>query len=159
MIDTGLKNKIVLVTGANHGIGAATAKAFAAEEAKVFITYLRLSPEDYGISQEEVNQASTPGMALYHAERARSADEVVRAIRERGGEAASWEADVSEPATIPQLFDRIEATFGPVEVLVNNAAHWKSDTFIPQSQLEPGASRPGIPLFPITARKDICPRP
>ena len=51
MINTGLKNKVVLVTGANHGIGAATAKAFAAESAKVFINYLHLSPEYYGINE------------------------------------------------------------------------------------------------------------
>jgi len=42
MIDTGLKDKVVLVTGGNNpkGIGAATAKAFAAQEAAVFVTYL-----------------------------------------------------------------------------------------------------------------------
>jgi NAD(P)-dependent dehydrogenase (short-subunit alcohol dehydrogenase family) len=32
MIQTGLQNKVVLITGANHGIGAATAKAFAADD-------------------------------------------------------------------------------------------------------------------------------
>jgi len=40
MIDTGLKDKVVLITGANHGIGAATALAFAKEHARVFLNYL-----------------------------------------------------------------------------------------------------------------------
>ena len=40
MIDTQLKDKVVLVTRANHGIGAATAKAFVAEGAAVAIHYL-----------------------------------------------------------------------------------------------------------------------
>ena len=40
MIDTGLNGKTVIVTGANHGIGAAIAIAFAREGARVFITYL-----------------------------------------------------------------------------------------------------------------------
>ena len=44
MTQTGLHNKVVLITGANHGIGAATAKAFAAEGAAVLISYLRLPP-------------------------------------------------------------------------------------------------------------------
>jgi 3-oxoacyl-[acyl-carrier protein] reductase len=48
MLDTGLKNKVVIVTGANHGIGAATAVAFAKEGVKVFINFLRLSPSEYG---------------------------------------------------------------------------------------------------------------
>src|SRR3990170_1069333 len=110
MVETNLCDKIVLVTGANHGIGAATARAFAAQGAAVFIQYLRL------------------GGAPYHA---LTADHVVEAIRQRGGRAESWEADLADPAVIPQLFDRAEAAFGPVEVLVNNAAHWEPTPSFP----------------------------
>lgn len=131
MIDTGLKDKVVLVTGANHGIGAATAKAFAAEGATVFINYLRLPMEISSDSRAEAGKVRTPGMALYRARQATSGDEVVQAIRKGGGRAEAWEADLADPATIPQLFDRAEETFGPVDVLVNNAADWQADTFIP----------------------------
>jgi 3-oxoacyl-[acyl-carrier protein] reductase len=127
MIDTNLRGKVVLVTGANNplGIGAATARAFAGQGAKVFITYLRLAPEAYRISQEEAGQATTPGMPLYHAQRARPADAVVEEIRSAGGQVAAREADLTDPAMIHQLFDWVAAAFGPVDVLVNNAAHYE----------------------------------
>ena len=60
MIETGLNGKTVIVTGANHGIGAAIAIAFAREGAKVLITFLRQAPELYGETQEKVDSATTP---------------------------------------------------------------------------------------------------
>jgi 3-oxoacyl-[acyl-carrier protein] reductase len=123
VIDTGLEDRVVLITGGNHGIGAATARAFAVQGARVFITYLRLSPRDYGIEPEEARRAKEPGLPLYHATQARSADEVVGEIRKGGGMAESWETDLADPATIPELFDLAEQKFGPVRVLVNNAAY------------------------------------
>lgn len=149
MIDTGLKGKVVLVTGGNnpYGIGAATAKAFAAQGAKVFIQYLRSS-----IQRVEASQVSVPSEVFYRLQQAKSADEVVRAIRGRGGQAEAWEADLSDPAVIPQLFDQAERAFGSVEVLINNAAHCNPDTFIPQSQLGSGnRAVDGFPMHSIMA--------
>jgi 3-oxoacyl-[acyl-carrier protein] reductase len=127
MIDTGLKEKVVLVTGANnpYGIGAEIARAFAREGALVFITYLRLSPEAFGISAATAQQATAPSLPFYHAMRTKTADEIVQSICAAGGRAESYEADLADPEIIPQLFDRVEANFGPVDILVNNAAHYE----------------------------------
>ncbi len=137
MIDTGLKDKVVLVTGANHGIGAAAAAAFAAQGAKVFLNYLRLSPEEYGqISQEEVKKATETGRAYYYKMLTQSANDVIKKIDDLGVKCDSWEADLSDPDNIPKLFDRAERKFGGVEILVNNAAHDQCDTFLPDDELK-----------------------
>jgi len=133
MIDTQLKDKVVLVTGANNpiGIGAATAKAFAAQRAKVFVHYFRHPLESRFKKMVEAGKAAIPGEALYRANQTVSGEELVRAIRDQGGVADSWECDLGNPANLPGLFDRVEKALGPVEVLVNNAADWVSDSFIP----------------------------
>jgi 3-oxoacyl-[acyl-carrier protein] reductase len=132
MIDTGLADKVVLVTGANHGIGAATAKAFAAQGAAVFVHYWRLKGAAPDTSAVESDSA--PGEALHRARQALSADWVIREIGAAGGRAVAWEADLSDLPAIPELFDRAERAFGAVDVLVNNAAHGEADTFLPQDQ-------------------------
>lgn len=138
MIDPGLEGRVALVTGGNQGIGAATARALAAQGAAVFITYLRLGNDDPGVVATARDD--------YARSRARSGDEVAAEIIASGGRAAAWEADLADAAVIPNVFDRAEAALGPVEILVNNADTWQADTFIAAS-----ADRFGRGLNAVTA--------
>jgi 3-oxoacyl-[acyl-carrier protein] reductase len=125
-----------IVTGANHGIGAATARALAARGCAVLCTYLRLDdPEDPGIPQ------------AYRDHRARDAAAVVARINEQGGSAAAVEADLSDPAAPARLFDAAQERLGPVDILVNNATGWLADTFTAA-----GTDRSGRNLQPLTAQ-------
>lgn len=130
MIDPGLKDKVVLVTGTNNpqGIGAGIAKAFVEQGAKVFLSYCRTSPEEYGGDTEEANAATEFGMPFYLARKLFPIDEVLNALQALGGEVDAWEADLRNPEEMPKLFDRAEAAFGQVDILVNNAGVSFEDT-------------------------------
>lgn len=138
MIDTGLARKTILITGANHGIGAATARAFAAQGANIFLTYYlppaQESPER--LAEQRLSKAGGP--ELYHAMQTQPVSVVLDAIHTAGGTAAAHPADLSDASVIPDLFDRCEAAFGPVDVLVNNHTHCVNETFDPAAVAEEG---------------------
>lgn len=124
-----------IVTGANHGIGAATAQALAHSGSAVLCTFLRVADEpDPGTPQ------------TYRDNRARDAEAVVARIKEEGGSAFAVEADLSDPATPAMLYDTAEERLGPVDILVNNATAWLADTFAMTA-----TDRLGRTLQPVTA--------
>ena len=132
MIDPGLKDKVALITGGNNpfGIGAAIARALASHGTKVFIHYFRqtavLSHED-----QKKDEPQRPGLEFFLKQQAKTADEVLASIRNAGGNAESWEGDLRAPENVHRLFEQAEKTFGQVDILVNNAAEYIADTFLP----------------------------
>jgi 3-oxoacyl-[acyl-carrier protein] reductase len=111
-----LKGHVALITGGNHGIGAASASALAECGASVLVSFLRLH-----------DSADVP--EPYRTNRSRDADEVIASIDARGGRAVSMEADLRDETAPGKLFDFAERELGPVDILINNATGWLSDTF------------------------------
>jgi 3-oxoacyl-[acyl-carrier protein] reductase len=126
---------VAIVTGANHGIGAATARALAAAGAAVLCAYWAIDePPDPGTPE------------AYRRNKARDASDVVAAIEAGGGRAVAVSADLTDPAVPAALFDRAEDALGPVDILINNATGWIADTFSPAT-----TDRHGRNLTPVTA--------
>ena len=88
-----LKDKVVILSGGNSGIGACAAKLFAAEGAKVVIS----------------------------ARRVEALDAVAEEIRQAGGEVLAIPCDISKPEQCAAVVAKTVETFGTVDVLVNNA--------------------------------------
>ena len=134
MIDPKLEGKVAIVTGANHGIGAATAKTLASQGTKVFMTYYL--PVYCPYSAQELEEALQIGVAsnqLYYAMQQQPADVVLNAIRSCGGIATAHELDLGNVENITKLFDLCETEIGPVDILVNNHTHCIPETFDPAS--------------------------
>lgn len=109
--------KVAIVTGANHGIGAATAIALAGQGIDVAITYLRTGDPDRNDD--------------YHRPRQSDGADVATAIEAIGRRCIRLEADLTDPHAPASVFEATEADLGPVAVLVHNASGWHKDSFSP----------------------------
>ncbi len=86
--------KLVLITGGSRGIGAATA--------------LLAASRGYAV-------------AVNYSANAQAAEAVVQQIRSGGGQALALQADVANEQDVLAMFEKIDAEFGPLSALVNNA--------------------------------------
>ena len=125
---------VAIVTGANHGIGAAAAEQLAAAGVAVLVAFLR------GRVAEDAN---TP--EGYQRNRMSDGGDVAARIIAAGGNAVAIEADLLDPATPARLFDAAEDALGPVDILVNNATGWASGDSFTAGTVDPvGRTTPGV---------------
>jgi glucose 1-dehydrogenase len=105
-----LSGKRVLVTGGNSGLGAAMVRAFAAEQARVAINFI-VHPE--------------------------LTEQLAQQLRAGGSDVLALEADVSQADAVSAMFEKIDAAWGGLDVLVNNAGidgpramAWETDALV-----------------------------
>lgn len=102
-----LKNKVALIIGGSGGIGAATAKCFASEGAKVVVTH----------RDDDAKAAA--------------AKELLAGLQ--GSDHSAFPADVAETGTLLALRDKVEARYGRLDILVNTAGFTKP---VPHTNLD-----------------------
>lgn len=118
MIDYGLKDRVVLITGTNNpqGIGATTALAFAREGAKVVMVYKRVCrPFD-------PDETAHNGVDRYYYANAGGTDEVEAELKKLGADYLVMESDIADEAAVEAIYTAAMERYGKVDILVNNAA-------------------------------------
>ncbi|MEJ0099547.1 MAG: SDR family oxidoreductase [Pseudomonadota bacterium] len=93
-MDLLLDGKRVLITGGNSGLGAAIVRAFAGEHARVAINYV-VNPE--------------------------AAEQLATEVRPQAADVITVQADVANAESVAAMFARVDAAWGGIDILINNA--------------------------------------
>ena len=104
------KDKVVIVTGSGNGLGRSHALQFSQRGAKLVINDLGGTIDGSGVSSE-------------------AAEKVVEEIKNAGGEAIANSSSVTDKAGVKKLVEDAMATFGRIDVLVNNAGVLRDKSF------------------------------
>ncbi len=107
MAHADFKNRTVIVTGGSQGIGASIATAFAGASAKTVVHY-RTNKD--------------------------AANSVVSRIRDEGGEAIALSAHLDRDNEVVDFFSQVKQSFGPVDVLINNAGSFPNSPLLEMTQ-------------------------
>lgn len=98
-----LKDQVAIVTGGSRGIGRGIVKAFAAEGAKVAFIYKGSQP---------------------------AAESLAAEVTQAGGVAKAWQCDVANHDEAMKIVESVEAEWGPIQILVNNAGVIRDGLFV-----------------------------
>ncbi len=132
MIESRLEGRTAIVTGAQHGVGAASAIALAREGVRVVVTYKRQwldGPPPYEMPDAYIDAQK------------QDADDVMSAILDEGGDAGEVEVDLAEDGAATRLFGFAEERFGQVDILINNAAYCRVDSLRDDDRVIPAGPR------------------
>jgi 3-oxoacyl-[acyl-carrier protein] reductase len=130
----GSVDHVAIVTGANHGIGAAVAERLAADGVATLVASWRVRVDEATATPER-----------YQERRMSPGQEVVDRIVAAGGRATAVEADLLDVASASMLLEVAEQALGPVDVLVNNATGWVSgDSFTAGAVDHAGRTAPAV---------------
>lgn len=104
-----IEGRVAVVTGGGRGIGRAIAQRLGAEGAKIAVSYRSND---------------------------KAARETARLVRESGGECETFKGDVADADDVRKIFDGVAETFGPVEILVNNAGTTRDNIMLRMKEEE-----------------------
>lgn len=113
-----LEGKVALVTGGSRGLGRADALALARAGADVIITDILVESDTQG---QETAEKYGPLAQVMKASGAVYAEQTRDEIRAMGRRAAAYKMDVTDRDQVAQVFARVNAEFGGLHILVNNA--------------------------------------